>query len=165
MKSNRWIIYWINDRQETFESLSYVRVVIDWSRVCWFVSCLTYFFVFLRRRLVAYMYIYMCVDIYCCLIRTTCRSGAFKSRSRNGKKSACVTRGIIIKIDARLCGLFQFRHEAHTHQQLQLVDTRSMIEIMQSENLGLMRDRKKSREREKEKEKVFFYSPSLFFLD
>jgi hypothetical protein len=106
-----------------------------------------------------HVYIYICVDIYCCLIRTTCRSGAFKSRSRNGKKSACVTQGIIIKIDARLCGLFQFRHEAHTHQQLQLLDTRSMIEIMQSENLVLMLDRKKSREREKEK--VFFFT--LFF--
>ncbi len=89
-----------------------------------------------------HVYICVCIDIYCCLIRTTCRSGAFKSRSRNGKKkSACVTQGIIIKINARLCGLFQFRHEAYTntHQQLQLVDTRSMIEIMQSENLVLMR--------------------------
>lgn len=62
-----------------------------------------------------HVYICVCGDIYCCLIRTTCRSGAFKSRSRNGKKSACVTQGIIIKTDARLCGLFQFRHEAHTH--------------------------------------------------
>lgn len=58
-----------------------------------------------------------------------------KSESERGK-SACVTQGIIIKIDARLRGLFQFWHEAetHTHQLLQLVDTRSMIEIMQSEN-------------------------------
>jgi hypothetical protein len=36
-----------------------------------------------------------------------------KSESER-EKSACVTQGIIIKIDARLCGLFQFRHELHT---------------------------------------------------
>ena len=56
-------------------------------------------------------------------------------------KSARVTQGIIIKIGARLCDLFQFRHEAHTHthQQLQLAGTRSMIEIMQSKNLVLIR--------------------------
>ncbi len=102
----------------------------------------------------------MCVDIYCCLIRTTCRSGAFKSRSRNGKKSACVTQGIIIKIDARLCGLFQFRHEAHTHTPTTST-CRHTIDDRDHAKRKLSLD---AIARNIEKKRKFFLSLSVFFF-
>ena len=109
-----------------------------------------------------YIYICVCVCVYRYLLlpdQNYLAEWRIQKSESEREKSACVTQGIIIKIDARLRGLFQFRHEAYAHTPTTST-SRHTIDDRDHAKRKLSPDaivRKRER-------KVSFFALSRFFL-